>query len=235
MKGNCVILSMEGSNPAMNKELFRIENLVKRYNVTVLNQLNLTVLENDYISIIGKSGSGKSTLIHILGLMDSYDEGSIFFHGQPLNPNSDHASIRAQSIGFIFQSYNLIPHLSAEKNIVLPAVFSNLDYDHKRMKALYEHLNIEHLLDTDVSVLSGGEKQRVAICRALLFDPPLILADEPTGNLDAENEELIFQLFKKLHQEKKTIIVITHNQERAKEAVKQYVLEGGKLHAKTTL
>lgn len=229
-----MILNMDGFNHLMSNQLLRVDHLVKRYGTkTILNQLNLTLLDNDYTSIIGKSGSGKSTLAHILGLMDDYDEGSIYFQGRLLDPKKDNAIIRAQSIGFIFQSYNLIPHLSAEKNILLPAVFSNLCYDKERMKRLYEHLGIQHLLNTDVSVLSGGEKQRVAICRSLLFDPPLILADEPTGNLDAENEALIFNAFKELREEGKTILVITHNQERAKEADKCYELKGGNLHDQT--
>ena len=151
-----MILNMDGFNHLMSNQLLRVDHLVKRYGTkTILNQLNLTLLDNDYASIIGKSGSGKSTLAHILGLMDDYDEGSIYFQGRLLDPKKDNAIIRAQSIGFIFQSYNLIPHLSAEKNILLPAVFSNLCYDKESMKRLYEHLGIQHLLNTDVSVLSG--------------------------------------------------------------------------------
>lgn len=218
----------------MKTELIRVENLTKTYQTPVLKDCNLTVTENDYISIVGHSGSGKSTLVHILGLMDHYDDGSIYFKKEKLDNHKDYFSIRSKYMGFIFQSYNLINHLSVKENIFMPAVFSRLPYSLERVQKLFHRLGIEELLDRDVSVLSGGEKQRVAICRALLFDPPIIIADEPTGNLDSVNERRIFDLFKELHKENKTIIVITHNTERAKEADTQYVLQGGRLHVETT-
>lgn len=198
----------------------------------ILDNLSLSVKFNDYISIVGVSGSGKSTLLHILGLMDTYDSGSYFFKSQLLDPKKDHFHIRSQHIGFIFQSYNLVENLSCKDNILVPITFNNVSLDQNHFNRLINLLGIEHLLEVNVSLLSGGEKQRVAICRALLLNPELIIADEPTGNLDAANEAIVFNLFQQLHQEGKTIIVITHNESRAKEASIQFRLIEGKLHVK---
>lgn len=217
----------------MKQKLIQLVDITKSYERGILDQLNLTIYDNDYLSIVGASGSGKSTLTHILGLMDTYESGNYYFKSQKLNPKKDYYTIRNESIGFIFQSYNLIDNLSSLDNILLPITFKNIDVDHIHLESLINRLKIREILDKNVSLLSGGEKQRVAICRALLLNPDIIIADEPTGNLDNDNEETVFNLFKSLHQEGKTIIVITHNFHRAQEAVTQYQLENGQFHVKS--
>ena len=221
-----------------------VENLRKVYengplSLEVLKGIDLKVESEEYVALMGPSGSGKSTFMNILGCLDQLTSGKYYLDGIDISTmtQDELSAIRNQKLGFIFQSFNLLPKLSSLENVILPAMYANMPKKERYERGV-EALTAVGLGDRvhhKPNELSGGQRQRVAIARSIINTPKILLADEPTGNLDAENEELIFQLFKKLHQEKKTIIVITHNQERAKEAVKQYVLEGGKLHAKTTL
>lgn len=214
------------------KELnLRITNLQKSYTRPVLTDINLEVTNDSYVTIVGKSGSGKSTLLNILGLVEGYDAGSYCFNRTLIRNGVDYARLRLENIGFIFQSYNLIPTLSCKENILLPLVYNKYNAV-QDFGELVELLDLETLLSQRVTTLSGGEKQRVAIARSLILDPCLILADEPTGNLDPKNRDIIMKLLRHEHKNGRGIILITHDMEIAGQADTVFLLEEGKLHRK---
>lgn len=211
------------------KELdLKLEHIQKNYTRPVLTDINLTVTNDSYVTIVGKSGSGKSTLLNILGMVEGYDGGEYLFNRTKIRNYMDYSQLRLENIGFIFQSYNLIPTLSCKENIMLPTMYNRRnavqDFDE-----LVDLLDIGPLLSQRVTTLSGGEKQRVAIARALILDPCLILADEPTGNLDPKNRDLIMKLLRREHEKGRGIILITHDMEIAKESDEMYLLEMGTL------
>lgn len=204
-----------------------LEHIEKGYTRPVLTDVELTADNSSYISIIGKSGSGKSTLMNILGLIEGFDKGSYRFNGTTIRNGWDYARLRAENIGFIFQSYHLIPTLSCRENILLPAM-----YYHKKTPDYYDELvsmlEIGPLLSQRVNTLSGGEKQRVAIARALTLDPCLLLADEPTGNLDTANGENILSILTDLaHREGYCVVVVTHDETIGQRADKLLRLQDG--------
>lgn len=206
----------------------QVRHLQKSYARPVLTDLNLRVDNSSYVTILGRSGSGKSTLLNILGMVEGYDGGEYRFNGKRIRSGFDYAKLRLKNIGFIFQSYNLIPTLSCRENILLPTIY-------RRRKAqnfdeLVALLDLEPLLAQRVTTLSGGEKQRVAVARALILDPCLILADEPTGNLDPKNRDIIIGLLRHEHEKGRGIILITHDETTAAAADTTYLLEGGVLH-----
>lgn len=207
----------------------QISHLQKAYTRPVLKDVNLHITNDSYITILGKSGSGKSTLLNILGLVEGYDTGEYWFNGTLIRNRVDYSRLRLENIGFIFQAYNLIPTLSCKENILLPLLY-NRRSDVQNLDELVNLLDIGHLLNQRVTTLSGGEKQRVAIARALLLDPSFILADEPTGNLDPQNRDLIMHLLRREHEKGRGIILITHDMQTAQEAESVYTLESGKLH-----
>jgi len=207
----------------------QISHLKKSYTRPVLVDVNLEITNDSYITIMGKSGSGKSTLLNILGLVEGYDGGEYIFNGKKIRNYMDYAQLRLENIGFIFQSYNLIPTLSCKENILLPTMYNR----HNRVQdfdEMVELLDLGPLLSQRVTTLSGGEKQRVAIARALILDPCLILADEPTGNLDPKNREMIFKLLRREHEKGRGILMITHDNTTAAQADVQYLLQDGMLH-----
>lgn len=206
----------------------QISHLQKAYTRPVLTDINLQLNNNSYITIVGKSGSGKSTLLNILGLVENYDSGEFTFNGTPIRNYRDYSHLRLENIGFIFQSYNLIPTLTCKENILLPTLYRS-EYSISHFEELIETLDIAPLLSQKVTTLSGGEKQRVAIARALILDPCLILADEPTGNLDPKNRELIFGLLRKEHDNGRGIVLITHDADTASQANQIYTLNNGQL------
>lgn len=208
----------------------KIHHLYKSYHRPVLSDINLSLTNDSYITILGKSGSGKSTLLNILGLIENYDGGEYLLNGVSIQNNKDYSKLRLENIGFIFQSYNLIPTLNCKENILLPTLYMKSRIDN--YYNLIESLDIVHLENQPVTTLSGGEKQRVAIARSLILDPCLILADEPTGNLDSENRKLIYKLLRQEHEKGRGIILITHDQETAEQADIIYYLEEGKLREK---
>lgn len=211
------------------KELhLELRHLKKNYTRPVLVDVNLEVTNDSYVTIVGKSGSGKSTMLNILGLLENCSGGEYIFNGIPIVNGVDYSHLRLENIGFIFQSYNLIPTLSCKENILLPLLYNKhnavQDFDE-----LVELLDLQPLLSQRVNTLSGGEKQRVAIARALILDPCLILADEPTGNLDPKNRDLIMQLLRREHEKGRGVILITHDMEVARSADTIYLLQDGML------
>lgn len=216
----------------MNKLHIELEHIKKSFDRPVLSDINLTVTNETYLAILGKSGSGKSTLMNILGLVESYDSGSYSFNGVRIKGKKDYAKLRRTQIGFIFQSYNLIPTLTCEENIRLPLLYESFK-DDERVKQLMNALDISILAKQRVTTLSGGEKQRVAIARSLVLNPCLILADEPTGNLDSKNRDIIFSILREEHKNGRAVLVITHDEVTAKSASRRMVLEGGILRETT--
>ena len=202
--------------------------------IRALDNVDLTIENGDFIAIVGPSGSGKSTLMHILGFMDKPTSGSIHFDGRDVSDlkKSDQADIRSSKIGFVFQAFNLLPRLSVFDNVKLPyAYYRGTPRDPRGMvvEAL-EKVGMEHRNQHRPSQLSGGEKQRVAIARALANDPRLILADEPTGNLDSKNATNILELFVKLNEAGHTIIIVTHDRNVAAYARRRVAVFDGRLN-----
>lgn len=224
----------------MSKEILKLENVEKKYSGSVeelhiINNLSFSVEEGEFISILGRSGSGKSTLLNIMGLLDRVDGGKIFIGGQEVDKLSEEErdKIKNQMIGFVFQFHYLLPEFTALENVMLPALLNNFDKKleiEKRAKELLEKVGLGERENHKPSQLSGGEKQRVAIARALINSPKILLADEPTGNLDEETSEMIFKILKDINKnEKQTIIVVTHSRDLAEISDKQLYLKKGVL------
>lgn len=204
---------------------------IDKIEVHALRGINFEVQKGDYIGIMGPSGSGKSTLLHIIGFLDVPTKGKYFFENKEVNDLDEDtlAKIRNNKIGFVFQTFNLIPRLNAIQNVELPLIYKGVPKKERRQKAL-EVLEKVGLLERRFhkpTELSGGENQRVAIARALIGGADLILADEPTGNLDTKTGEEIMKIFDKLNEEGKTIIVVTHSMDVAKHARKIYNMKDG--------
>jgi putative ABC transport system ATP-binding protein len=198
----------------------RIDNLRKSYPIggkmlPVLRGVSLRVVPGEYIAVMGPSGSGKSTLLNLLGLLDTVDEGAYELVGQDVSRLADRqlALHRNRYIGFVFQSFNLFPQLTVQQNIEVPMAYARHPRRHRRQRSatLAERVGLSHRLDHKPRQLSGGEMQRVAVARALANDPPLILADEPTGNLDEKTGEEVLKLFDELINAGKVIVLVTHN------------------------
>jgi putative ABC transport system ATP-binding protein len=205
---------------ATAKQIIRLENVAKTYidgplRVQALRDVNLCVERGEFVVVMGPSGSGKSTLLHILGCLDRPTEGSYFFAGDNVNKFSDHtlALTRNQRIGFVFQTFNLLVRETALENVSLPLLYSGTERATERARAALGEVGLSERVGHRPGQLSGGEQQRVAIARALVKKPDLILADEPTGNLDTQVGKQIVELFCQLHREGMTIILITHNPE----------------------
>lgn len=201
-------------------EVIRLDSVKKHYingeiETKVLNGISFTVKEGEFVAIMGASGSGKSTLMHILGFLDKPTAGKYYFEGidtHKLN-DDDLAELRSKKVGFVFQSYNLLQRTSVLENVLLPTTyFPKSDEINMRERAaeLLEKVGLSHRLDHRPNQLSGGEQQRVAIVRALINNPRLILADEPTGNLDSKSGEEIMNILQKMNDEGRTIIMVTH-------------------------
>lgn len=220
----------------MNTNVIVTENLSKTYGkpplqVFALRQTNLYIKQGDYIAIIGPSGSGKSTLMNLLGCLDKPTTGKIFIEGHDVSTLNENelARIRREKIGFIFQKYNLIPTLNALENIELSMGFAGVDSQLRTEKAkkLLEMVDLSKRLTHKPSELSGGEQQRVAIARALANDPSIILADEPTGNVDTKSGENIMSILEEINREGETIIVVSHNMTIAQRAKRVLRIQDG--------
>lgn len=224
----------------LKEPVIRMENIIKRFYIgkpnelQILNGINLTVNEGEFISVVGESGSGKSTLMNIIGVLDRQTEGEYYLEGQNVNEMDDilRSTIRNEKIGFVFQNFNLIPRANALKNVTLP-----LMYKEKRPKNVKEIgmemlklVGMEDRMNHLPNELSGGQKQRIAIARAMINEPSIILADEPTGALDSQTGHMIMDIFHKLHEEQgKTIVLVTHSKELAAETQRIITLHDGNI------
>lgn len=220
------------------KEIISIESISKIYQlgdnvVKALDNVSLKIFENDFISIMGPSGSGKSTLMNIIGCLDVPSKGTYKLDNIEIDKmtDSDLAKIRNQKIGFVFQTFNLLPKLNAVQNVEVPLIYSSLSKSERISKAknALNSVGLGNRLDHKPNELSGGQRQRVAIARALVNSPSIILADEPTGNLDSKSGLEILKFFDELHQAGNTIIVVTHEDSVAKRAKRKVEIFDGKI------
>jgi len=218
-------------------EILKVENLTKVYGedttkVVALDNVSFSVEKGEFVAIVGASGSGKSTLLHLIGGVDRPTSGRVYIDGKDIYSLNDHklAIFRRRQVGLIYQFYNLIPILNVEENITLPLDLDNRKIDNKYLKHLLELLGLENRKTHLPNQLSGGQQQRTSIGRALITNPTIVLADEPTGNLDSKSSDEIVALLKKSNKEyKQTIIMITHNMEIAKVADRIIKIEDGKI------
>ena len=220
----------------MKKEVIVIKDIKKTYvngklQVPVLHGINLTIYEGEFTSIMGPSGSGKSTFMNILGCLDRPTSGSYRLDGEEVADLSDDelAYVRNKRIGFVFQSFNLLPKLTAQENVALPMIYAGVSKTERNARAaeLLTSLGLGERLDHLPSELSGGQRQRVAIARALANNPSIIMADEPTGNLDSKSSIDVMNIFTRLYEEGRTSILVTHEPDIATYASRNVVLRDG--------
>ena len=219
--------------------IIELKNVFKHYYmgnniVKAVDGISIKVSQGEFIAIMGPSGSGKSTAMNLVGSLDTPTKGSIFLDGEDVSylSESDLSQIRGQKIGFIFQSFNLIPNLTAKENVSLPMIFQNVDMEDRNNKAeeLLKLVDLGDRMDHYPNELSGGQMQRVAIARSLANDPEVVLADEPTGNLDTKTGSIVMEFLDKLNKEGKTIIMVTHDPDLAQAHAKVvYWLKDGKV------
>jgi putative ABC transport system ATP-binding protein len=215
--------------------LVRVQHIAKSYTdgkVTALVDVSLEIHRGEYLAIVGKSGSGKSTLLNMLGALDRPSSGEVYFQGQPLSQCADLDRFRSQHVGFVFQAFNLLPILTALENVQVPMFETGRSAGQRQARALelLEMVGIAHRARHLPKALSIGERQRVAIARALANDPPLLLADEPTGNLDSQTAEQIVALFERLHSERgTTLVLVTHDRDLARRAQRVLRMQDGRI------
>lgn len=223
---------------ATKKPIIELKNIIKEYRnldviTHVLKGITLTIYQGDFVAITGPSGSGKSTLMNILGLLDIPTKGTYILNNENTTGLTEDrlSKIRNREIGFVFQSFNLLPRESALENVMLPAIYAGISRKEReeRAKKYLTQLGLEERLNNHPNQLSGGQQQRVAIARALMNDPNIILADEPTGNLDSKSGEDVMHILKELNKEGKTIILITHEHDIAAQAKKIIHIKDGEL------
>ena len=224
--------------PQTDEPIIRLRDVIRIYKVGVerihaLDGISLELCENEYVAVMGASGSGKSTLMNVLGCLDRATSGYYGLDGQDTTSLSDAAlaRVRNERIGFVFQSFELLGQLSALKNVEMPLIYSKNGWwsRRKRAKNVLERVGLGDRIKHKPNQLSGGEKQRVAIARALVCEPSILLADEPTGNLDSKTSEGIMQLFDQLHREGQTIIVVTHEEHVASHAERIIQMKDGRV------
>jgi len=219
-------------------DIIRTENIVKDYilgkiKVRALNGIDLQIQKGEFVAIMGPSGSGKSTLMHILGCLDSPTDGTYYLDDVLVSkmPKASLAAVRNRKIGFVFQSFNLLPHLNILKNVELPLMYGGMSKRKRTAKAkeVLQNVGLGDRLKHKPGELSGGQRQRVAIARAIVNDPSILLADEPTGNLDSQSGGDILEIFTELHSQGNTVIIVTHDQAIASRAERIIKIKDGKI------
>ncbi len=227
----------------VRKEIIRIEGLKKFYNlgtqqVKALNGVDLSICGNEYVAIMGPSGSGKSTLMNILGCLDTPSGGKYILNGTDVSQMGDGelAQVRNSEIGFVFQSFNLLPRYTSLENVALPLIYSGVPRHIREKKAreALESVGLGERMEHKPAELSGGQRQRVAIARALINNPSIILADEPTGNLDTKTSIEIMRLFEEIYKKGNTVILVTHEEDIAQHARRIIRLRDGVIESDTT-
>ncbi len=222
------------------KEVIRLIDIVKNYKVgtqvvRALRSVSLQINAGEYVAIMGASGSGKSTLMNVLGCLDTPTSGTYILNGQDVSHLIDDelAEIRNSEIGFIFQTFNLLPRNSALENVMLPLVYAGVRKDTRleRAEQMLTDVGLADRVDHKPNELSGGQRQRVAVARALINNPAILLADEPTGNLDSKTSEEIMQLFSNIHKQGNTLIVVTHEEDIARHAHRIIRLKDGQIES----
>ena len=235
-------LGASGDPTSANGPVLRVEGLGRDYpmggeTVHALRNVSLTVQRNEYLAIMGPSGSGKSTLMNILGCLETPTRGDYWLNGNRVSGLSDAAlaRIRNREIGFVFQTFNLLARATAQRNVELPLVYAGIPAEerHRRARATLERVGLGDRRHHRPNELSGGQRQRVAIARALVTAPAILLADEPTGNLDSRTGEEVLALFRELHAEGQTIVVVTHEADVAVHAQRRIVLRDGGIESDT--
>ena len=223
-----------------NDTLIKVEDLCKIYNpgeneVRALDHVDLSIDKGELVGIIGHSGSGKSTLMNMLGCLDVPTSGNYYLNGKDVSNMTDDelSDVRNVEIGFIFQGFNLIPNLTAKENVELPLIYRGVSKKEREDLAVesLKAVGLEHRMDHKPSEMSGGQQQRVAIARAIAARPPVILADEPTGNLDSRSTQEIMEVLKELHRSGRTVILITHDDEIAAQVNRVIRIKDGKVEA----
>lgn len=215
-------------NPIIStKKLSKSYNLGKQ-KIDILINISIDIWPGEFVALMGPSGSGKSTLMNIIGCLDTIGSGNYYLDGQDVTHKSDDqlANIRNQKIGFVFQTFNLLPKLTALQNVTLPSLYGTEDLTDKA-KELMRRVGLSNRLDHKPNELSGGQRQRIAIARSLLMDPPILLADEPTGNLDSKSGAEIMRIFQELRNDGKTIVMVTHDETIARYAQRTIHLKDG--------
>ncbi len=222
-----------------SREIIKIKDIRKRFfigtpnELEVLHGIELSIKEGEFVAIVGESGSGKSTLMNIIGALDRPTSGSYELDGIDVGEADDHSlsAIRNRKVGFVFQNFNLIGRQTALKNVELPMLYAGMSKRQRETKArqLLEEVGMGERMRHKPNELSGGQKQRVSIARALANDPSIILADEPTGALDSETSRTVMDIFHRLHEEGKTILLITHNKELSKECQRILTIKDGRI------
>jgi len=222
----------------LSSDIIRIKNITKQYDekTRALDNLSLSIKKGEWTSIMGPSGSGKTTLLNIIGCLDSPTGGNIFINGTETTAlnQTELTRFRRENIGLIFQQYHLVPYLNAVENVMMAQYFHSLVDENDAIEAL-KRVGLDHRLDHVPAHLSGGEQQRVCIARALVNEPRILLADEPTGNLDQKNGDIVLKLILELHREGHTIVLITHNPQIGDMGQNKVVLVDGKINAKKLL
>lgn len=222
------------------EELIKVEDLCKVYNpgeneVRALDHVNLSIRRGEFVAIIGQSGSGKSTLMNMLGCLDIPTSGTYYLNGTDVSTMKDNdlSAIRNREIGFIFQGFNLISNLTALENVELPLIYRGVDRRHRKKMAeeSLKMVGLEKRMSHKPAEMSGGQQQRVAIARAIAAKPPVILADEPTGNLDSASSREIMEILKELHKGGRTVVLITHDNGIAKQAKRVVSILDGKIES----
>lgn len=214
--------------------MIELKNITKSFGSReVLKNINFSVKEGELVSIMGKSGSGKTTLLNILGFFEYPTSGDYLFEGKKIKRENEMSRIRNKYMGFVFQSYNLIPRLTVYENIILPVYYSVEKKSAKerirKADELIEKYGLKEIKNSYVENISGGEKQRACMARAMVCNAGLIISDEPTGNLDESNKYKVLDMFKEMNKNGKTIIIVTHDKEVENIASQKYFLEGGEL------